>query len=67
LLTQALATTDEDERADLYKQVSLKMNEDIAVGWTNRGYLSHITQKNVYGIDRTLVRDLFLAKTWKDQ
>jgi peptide/nickel transport system substrate-binding protein len=67
LLTTALETTDQDERTEAYKQVSLLINEDIGWAWTNRGYLSHITQTNVYGIDRTLNRALYLAETWKDE
>jgi peptide/nickel transport system substrate-binding protein len=67
LLDQAVASTDAAERRRLYQQVQLLANEDIAVAWYSRGYLSTITKPEVKGVVRYLTRDMFFATTWLDR
>jgi ABC-type transport system substrate-binding protein len=67
LLDQAAATTDDAERTRLYQQVQLLTNQDIAVGYYSRGYLSTIAKPQVKGVVRYLVRDMFFATTWLDR
>jgi ABC-type transport system substrate-binding protein len=67
LLDQAVATTDPAERTKLYQQVQLTANEDLAVAFYSRGYLSTIAKPEVKGVDRYLTRDMFFATTWLDR
>ncbi|TCK22237.1 ABC transporter substrate-binding protein [Pseudonocardia endophytica] len=67
LVQTAAATTDEAERARAYQRISLLTNQDIAVGYYSRGYLSTITKPEVKGMVRYLTRDMFFATTWKQQ
>jgi len=67
MLDQAAATTDEDERTRLYQQVGLKTNEDIAVAYYSRGYLSTVAKPEVKGVVRYLTRDMFFAPLWLDR
>jgi peptide/nickel transport system substrate-binding protein len=67
MLEQAAATTDEAERTRLYQQVELRSNQDIAVGFYSRGYLSTIVKPEVKGVVRYLTRDMFFATTWLDR
>ncbi|MHA6621073.1 ABC transporter substrate-binding protein [Pseudonocardia sp. DLS-67] len=67
-LTQdATATTDPQRRTTDYQQIELLLNQDIAVQWLSRSYLSTITKPEVKGIDRYISRDLFVAGTWLDR
>jgi ABC-type transport system substrate-binding protein len=61
------ATTDPDERTRTYQQIEVLINQDIAVQWLSRSYLSTITKPDVKGIDRYISRDLFVAGTWLDR
>jgi ABC-type transport system substrate-binding protein len=67
LLDEAGATTDEAVRTRAYQQVELLTNQDIAVAWLSRSYLSTITKPDVKGIDRYLSRDLFYSSLWLDR
>lgn len=67
LLDQAAATTDEAELTQLYQQVQLLTNQDIAVGYYSRGYLSTVAKPEVKGVVRYLTRDMFFATTWLDR
>jgi peptide/nickel transport system substrate-binding protein len=67
LLEQAAATTDEAERNSLYQQVGLLTNQDIAVAYYSRGYLSTVAKPEVKGVVRYLTRDMFFATTWLDR
>jgi peptide/nickel transport system substrate-binding protein len=67
LLAEATATTDEKERAEIYQELSEIINTDLVVNFTNAGYLSTLTQTDVYGVQRTLNRDMFLETTWLDR
>jgi ABC-type transport system substrate-binding protein len=67
LLADAAATTDEARRTTDYQQVELLSNQDIAVAWLSRSYLSTITKPEVRGVDRYLSRDMFYATTWLDR
>jgi ABC-type transport system substrate-binding protein len=67
MLEQAAATADEAERTRLYQQVELRSNQDIAVGYYSRGYLSTIAKPEVRGVVRYLTRDMFFATTWLDR
>lgn len=67
LLTQAAATTDDAERTRLYQEVALLTNQDIAVAYYSRGYLSTIAKPEVKGMVRYLTRDMFFATTWLDR
>ncbi|MGH3660098.1 MAG: hypothetical protein ACRDUA_25965, partial [Micromonosporaceae bacterium] len=67
LLDEAGATTDAAKRAKDYQQVELLSNQDIAVAWLSRSYLSTITKPDVKGIDRYITRDLFYASIWLDR
>jgi peptide/nickel transport system substrate-binding protein len=67
LLDQALTTSDPDERTRLYQQANLLANQDLAVAWYSRGYLSTITKPEVKGVVRYLTRDIFFATTWLDR
>jgi ABC-type transport system substrate-binding protein len=67
LLDQAVATTDPAERTKLYQQVQLTANQDLAVAFYSRGYLSTIAKPEVKGVDRYLTRDMFFATTWLDR
>jgi peptide/nickel transport system substrate-binding protein len=67
LLDRAAATTDEAERTRLYQQVGLKTNQDIAVGYYSRGYLSTVAKPEVKGVVRYLTRDMFFATAWLDR
>jgi len=66
-LRQAAATTDAAERTRLYQEVQLITNQDIAVAYYSRGYLSTIAKKQVKGVVRYLTRDMFFATTWLDR
>jgi peptide/nickel transport system substrate-binding protein len=67
LLDQATASSDPAERTRLYQQVQLLANEDLAVAFYSRGYLSTITRPEVKGVVRYLTRDQFFATTWLDR
>ena len=67
LLDEAGATTDEAQRTRDYQQVELLTNQDIAVAWLSRSYLSTITKPDVRGVDRYLSRDLFYGSLWLDR
>jgi peptide/nickel transport system substrate-binding protein len=67
LLDEAGATTDEAARTRAYQQVELLTNQDIAVAWLSRSYLSTITKPDVKGVDRYLSRDLFYNSLWLDR
>jgi peptide/nickel transport system substrate-binding protein len=67
LLDQAAATTDDAERTRLYQQVQLLTNQDIAVAYYSRGYLSTVAKPQVKGVVRYLTRDMFFATTWLDR
>ena len=67
LLDEAGATTDAAKRAKDYQQVELLSNQDIAVAWLSRSYLSTITKPDVRGVDRYLSRDLFYGSLWLDR
>jgi ABC-type transport system substrate-binding protein len=67
LLDDAVGTTDEARRTQLYQQVQLLANQDLAVGYYSRGYLSTITKPEVKGVVRYLTRDMFFATTWLDR
>ncbi len=67
LLDAAAATTDSAERVRLYQQVQLKTNQDIAMAYYSRGYLSTIARPQVKGVVRYLARDMFYATTWLDR
>jgi ABC-type transport system substrate-binding protein len=67
LLDEAGATTDAAQRAKDYQQVELLSNQDIAVAWLSRSYLSTITKPEVKGVDRYLSRDLFYGSLWLDR
>jgi ABC-type transport system substrate-binding protein len=67
LLDRAAATTDDAERTRLYQQVQLVTNEDIAMAYYSRGYLSTVARPEVKGVVRYLTRDMFFATTWLDR
>ncbi|MCI2419555.1 ABC transporter substrate-binding protein [Saccharopolyspora sp. K220] len=67
LLNQAISTSDPAQRNQIYQQVELLANQDLALGWYSRGYLSTITKPEVKGIDRYVSRDMFYATTWLDR
>jgi ABC-type transport system substrate-binding protein len=67
LLDDAAATTDTARRIQDYQQVELISNQDLALLWLSRSYLSTITKPDVKGIDRYLSRDMFYATTWLDR
>jgi peptide/nickel transport system substrate-binding protein len=67
LALDATATPDPDQRTRDYQQIELILNQDIAVQWLSRSYLSTITKPDVKGIDRYISRDLFVAGTWLDR
>ncbi len=64
LIQAAAATTDEGARARAYQQAQLLTNQDVAVAYYSRGYLSTITKPQVKGVVRYLTRDQFFATTW---
>lgn len=66
-LAQAAATTDEAEQTRLYQEVQLLTNQDLAVAYYSRGYLSTIAKPEVKGMVRYLTRDMFFATTWLDR
>jgi peptide/nickel transport system substrate-binding protein len=67
LLGEAAATTDPAERARVYQQVELLVNQDLPLLFLSRSYLSTITKPDVKGIDRYITRDLFFASLWLDR
>jgi ABC-type transport system substrate-binding protein len=67
LLDEAATTTDDAKRTADYQQASLLTNQDIAVAYYTRGYLSSIAKPEVKGIVRYLSRDQFFATTWLDR
>jgi ABC-type transport system substrate-binding protein len=67
LLAEAAATTDDAKRTADYQQASLISNQDIAVAYYSRGYLSTITKPEVKGMTRYLTRDQFFGTTWLDR
>jgi peptide/nickel transport system substrate-binding protein len=67
LLAEAAATTDPAVRERAYQGVERLVNEDIALLFLSRSYLSTITKPDVKGIDRTIGRDIFFATTWLDR
>ena len=58
---------DDAKRTADYQQAQLISNQDIAVGYYSRGYLSTITKPEVKGVARYLTRDQFFATTWLDR
>jgi peptide/nickel transport system substrate-binding protein len=67
LLAEAAATTDPAERERAYQGVERLVNEDIALLFLSRSYLSTITKPEVKGVDRTIGRDIFFATAWLDR
>src|ERR1700754_2428704 len=67
LALDASATQDAAQRTKDYQQIELLLNQDVAVQWLSRSYLSTITKPQVKGIDRYITRDLFVAGTWIDR
>jgi ABC-type transport system substrate-binding protein len=67
LLDQAAASVDDAERTRLYQRVQLLTNQDLALAYYSRGYLSTIATPEVKGLVRYLTRDLFFATTWLDR
>ncbi|GAY08159.1 ABC transporter substrate-binding protein [Pseudonocardia sp. N23] len=67
LLDRAARTTDEAERTQLYQRVQLITNQDLAMAYYSRGYLSTIAKPEVKGIVRYLTRDMFYATAWLDR
>ncbi|GAA3046802.1 ABC transporter substrate-binding protein [Pseudonocardia yunnanensis] len=67
LVLDASATQDAAQRTKDYQQIELLLNQDVAVQWLSRSYLSTITKPQVKGIDRYITRDLFVAGTWIDR
>jgi ABC-type transport system substrate-binding protein len=67
LLDQAAASVDPAERTRLYQQVGLITNQDLALAYYSRGYLSNIAKPEVKGVVRYLTRDMFFATTWLDR
>ncbi|GAA1213143.1 ABC transporter substrate-binding protein [Pseudonocardia alaniniphila] len=67
LVLDASATQDAARRTSDYQQLELLLNQDVAVQWLSRSYLSTITKPQVKGIDRYITRDLFVAGTWIDR
>jgi ABC-type transport system substrate-binding protein len=67
LVLDASATGDAARRTSDYQQIELLLNQDVAVQWLSRSYLSTITKPQVKGIDRYITRDLFVAGTWIDR
>jgi ABC-type transport system substrate-binding protein len=67
LARDASATGDPARRTQDYQQIELLLNQDVAVQWLSRSYLSTITKQEVKGIDRYITRDLFVAGTWLDR
>lgn len=67
LLDDAVATTDEARRTQLYQQAQLPANQDLAVGYYSRSYLSTITKPEVKGVVRYLTRDMSFETTWLDR
>jgi peptide/nickel transport system substrate-binding protein len=67
LLDQAAASVDPAERTRLYQQIGLITNQDLALAYYSRGYLSTIAKPEVKGVVRYLTRDMFFATTWLDR
>ena len=67
MLDRAARTTDDAERTRLYQQVQLVTNQDLAMAYYSRGYLSTITKPEVKGVVRYLTRDMFYATAWLDR
>ncbi|OLT12071.1 hypothetical protein BJF78_25255 [Pseudonocardia sp. CNS-139] len=67
LLDQAAASVDPAERTRLYQQVGLITNQDLALAYYSRGYLSNVAKPEVKGIVRYLTRDVFFATVWLDR
>lgn len=65
LLATAASTDDEAERTRAYQQVELIVNEELAVCWISRGYISTITRNHVRGVVRYPNRDMFYATLWR--
>jgi peptide/nickel transport system substrate-binding protein len=66
-LAEAASTADAAARAKAYQQVELLVNQDLAVCWLSRAYLSTVTRKDVKGVDRYISRDMFYASLWLDR
>jgi ABC-type transport system substrate-binding protein len=67
LLDRAAASVDPAERTRLYQQMGQITNEDLALAYYSRGYLSTIAKPEVKGVVRYLTRDMFFATTWLDR
>ncbi|OLT12068.1 hypothetical protein BJF78_25240 [Pseudonocardia sp. CNS-139] len=67
LLAQAATTLDESAKQRAYQEVERLVNDDIALLFLSRSYLSTITKPDVRGIDRTIGRDIFFATAWLDR
>ncbi|WP_433290240.1 ABC transporter substrate-binding protein [Pseudonocardia sp. CA-142604] len=67
LLDQAASSTDETERTTLYGEVERLVNQDLALLFLNRSYMSTITLPDVRGVQRYITRDLFYANLWLDR
>jgi len=67
LLDKAAASLDDTERKQLYQQLQLITNQDLALAYYSRGYLSTIAKPEVKGVVRYLTRDMFFATTWLDR
>lgn len=63
-LATAESTTDDAARTRAYQQVQQLTNQDIAVGYYSRGYLSTIATPRVKGLYRYVTRDSYFADVW---
>jgi peptide/nickel transport system substrate-binding protein len=67
LLEHAATTADQTRRTADYQEVERLVNNDLALLFLNRSYMSTITKPDVRGIERYLTRDLFYADMWLDR
>ncbi|MFC7658400.1 ABC transporter substrate-binding protein [Pseudonocardia benzenivorans] len=66
-LDTAVSTTDPAQQTKAYQQVQQLTNQDLAVAYYSRGYLSTIAKPEVKGMQRYLTRDTFFATMWLDR
>jgi ABC-type transport system substrate-binding protein len=67
LLDDAAASTDDAQRTKDYQQMELITNQDLALSYYSRGFLSTVAKPEVKGVVRYLTRDMFFATTWLDR
>jgi ABC-type transport system substrate-binding protein len=67
LLAEAAGAADEATRTNAYQQLELLVNQDLAVCWLSRAYLSTVTRPDVKGMDRYPSREMFYAGLWLDR